>query len=138
VSKIVAMDDTPEKDQHIVWIVRAINKAKGDKQQIRIIDHCDFDELAQNKEFSESVATKHYDSFLKSLGDRVDTKSHLKFMDYVDSERVEGEYIYSDSEHEEVLFKVPSLRMKSKRAGYVLPQTQVRAKRAYLIDEHIY
>jgi hypothetical protein len=125
VSKIVALDDTPDKDQHVVWIVRAVNQTVNGKQQIRIIDYADFDELAADEEFQKCESTLNYNNFLARVGERIETKSHLKFMDYVDSESFEGEYMYHESEHEEILFKVPSLRMVSKKPSKPLPQTQV-------------
>lgn len=67
----------------------------------------------------------NYNKFLADIGDRISTTNHLKFMDYNDSEAIEGEFIHCESEHEEVLFKVPSLRMKSRLPNVPLPPTQV-------------
>ena len=41
VSKIVALDDTPEKDQFICWVLRAINVEVGGKERIKVLDYGD-------------------------------------------------------------------------------------------------
>ncbi|GMH70518.1 hypothetical protein TL16_g05425 [Triparma laevis f. inornata] len=108
VSKIVALDDTPEKDQFVVWVLRAVNQEVEGKQRIKILDYGD------EPPSSAEQATLKYDTFLQELGTKIETGAHAKFMDCTNPEQIEGEFIYCESELEEVLFKVPTLPMANK------------------------
>ncbi|GMH93162.1 hypothetical protein TrVE_jg8496 [Triparma verrucosa] len=121
VSKIVALDDTPEKDQFVVWILRAVNVEVEGKQRIKILDYGD------EPPASASAATAKYDKFLAELGKKIETGSHAKFMDCINPEQVEGEFVYCESELEEVLFKVPTLPMARKDGEPLEPNPALNA-----------
>ena len=87
VSKIVALDDTPEKDQFVVWVLRAVNQEVEGKQRIKILDYGD------EPPSSAEQATVKYDTFLQELGTKV------RHCENINSVRYEAPYNALRSSH---------------------------------------
>ena len=98
--KILALDDVPEKDQYVIWIMKAVNVNIGGKERIKVFDYGD------GAGEGDVKLKERYDNFISNLGSLIHTNTHLKFMDNVDPSVYKGSFMYHSGTFEEVLFKV--------------------------------
>ena len=71
--------------------------------------------------------TLKYENFLSALGTKIHTSTHLKFMDYTNPDDIEGEFLYHETELQEVLFKVPTLKMERKNGQPLDPNPALKS-----------